>query len=179
MWKNRYADKKQHKKYLDAGVGVPKSFAEFQNMKYNNKKEFEDRQGFYKYISKYPNSSRFYYDLDTELKRRTLIRGTVLPPNKERAYVLPDIDDKKDPNHILKRMMERGLTDDELRKYHQDSIFQVSQWGGIREVYYTAEGICVIHNSSGGRVYKTAWRKEDFGDDVLGIIEVINNENRR
>lgn len=42
MWKNRYADKKQHKKYLDAGVDVPKSFAEFQKMKYNNKKELDD-----------------------------------------------------------------------------------------------------------------------------------------
>lgn len=42
MCKNRYTDKKQHKKYFDVGVGVPKSFAEFQKVKYNNKKEFDD-----------------------------------------------------------------------------------------------------------------------------------------
>ncbi|WAW15445.1 minor capsid protein [Peptostreptococcus equinus] len=34
-WKNRFSDKKQHEKYKNAGVEVPKSFEDYQKMKYN------------------------------------------------------------------------------------------------------------------------------------------------
>lgn len=39
-WKNRYSDKKEFEKYKEAGVSVPKSFDKYQDMKYNNSKEY-------------------------------------------------------------------------------------------------------------------------------------------
>ncbi len=37
-WKNRFSDKKQHKKYKEAGVDVPKNFDKYQDLKYNESK---------------------------------------------------------------------------------------------------------------------------------------------
>ncbi|MBS5595676.1 minor capsid protein [Peptostreptococcus sp.] len=42
-WKNRYSDKKLHEKYRKIyGKDIPKSFEDFQKLKYNNSKELED-----------------------------------------------------------------------------------------------------------------------------------------
>ncbi|MDU5681001.1 MAG: minor capsid protein [Peptostreptococcus sp.] len=42
-WKNRHSDKKLHKKYRKIyGKDIPKSFEDFQKLKYNNSKELED-----------------------------------------------------------------------------------------------------------------------------------------
>lgn len=48
-WKNRYSDKKQYKKYRDVlGSDVPKTFDDFQNLKYNNTKAWGELNRLYK-----------------------------------------------------------------------------------------------------------------------------------
>ncbi len=39
-WKNRHSDKRQHKKYLNSGVEVPKNFDKYQDLKYNDNKTY-------------------------------------------------------------------------------------------------------------------------------------------
>lgn len=53
MYHNRHIDKKQHKKYLKAGVNVPKKFENFQELKYNNDIEYRNLKVHYDIKTKY------------------------------------------------------------------------------------------------------------------------------
>ena len=169
-------NKNQYERYINVlgKDNVADSLDKFMDLKYNNSNAYKDLQGFYKYKNKNPNSDRMCYDIHKEFKELGFRQNKVLLPNKEKAYILPD-DNHKDKYHIMKRMKSRNITDDEVRGYHQNAKVQVSQWQGKSEIYYTNEGVTIVHNSyNGTRLYNTVFRKEDFDEDTLKKLEVIN-----
>ncbi len=180
-WRNRHSDRKKfenYRKLLDDDI--PKSFDDFQKIKYNKGDNYAKVKGFYKYKKSNPNSSQICYEIYTELKNLGINKGNVLLPNRENAYILPDSDAKIDTNHIMKRMNERNITDDEVRKFHKDADVQFNKWKGKRESYYTENGVSVVANTREGiRIYKTTWKKEDLDEDTNKILEVISNYANR
>ena len=73
----------------------------------------------------------------------------------------------------MHRMVERHITDDEIRGYMNQAEIMMVQWGGRRQVFYGHDGVCVITKSGDDWIYKTAWKKEDFDSDTRKILEVI------
>lgn len=130
--------------------------------------------GYNAYIGKYPDSEFKYYMIDYKLKQLGIKKGVVLPPRPKRAFVLPDEKAKKDKYHIMHRMMERNITDDDLEKFMKESKIMFVQWGGLRQAFYADNGVTVITKSSDGWIYKTAWKKNDFDNETIQILEVIN-----
>lgn len=82
---------------------------------------------------------------------------------------------KRDPYHIMKRMMERHITDDNLREYMCDAKAMFVQWGGKRLRFISDEGECVITRAGDDWIFKTAWSKHDFGEETDVILEVMRN----
>ncbi len=124
------------------------------------------------YLKKHPNSSKKYYDIQVTLRSEKLTRGTVLPPIQKQAFILPE--GKREPYHLMQRMLERKITDDEVRKYMQQADIMISQWGGRRQAFYGKEGVSVITKSEDVWIFKTAWKNIDFDENTEKILKVVN-----
>lgn len=166
------ADMRQHKEYRAVlGNDVPKDFEKFREMKYNEPEKFEYAKGLKKYLSQYPTSDKRFYDAGNELKRLGIKKGLLLPAVQKNAYILPS--GKHDPYHIMHRMLERHVTDDEIRSYIRHAKGMFVQWSGNRQVFYGNQGIAVITKSGDDWLCKTAWGKEDFDEETEQILEVM------
>lgn len=130
--------------------------------------------GYHRYLSKYPKSNLNYYTINYKLKEAGIKKGTALPSEFQRAYILPDSSSKRDPYHIMYRMKERNITDDELEMFMRESKVMFSQWNGQRKLYYSDSGAVVITRVNNEWIYKTAWSKHDLDEEAETIIEVIN-----
>lgn len=173
-YKNRAADAKQYETYKQVlGDSIPDNVYAFQEIKYNNPEEWERLKGLKRYLTKYPSSDSRYYDAMQQLKREGINRGVLLPPEPKQAYILPE--GKRDPYHIMRRMLERNLTDDGIRGYMQNARGKFVQWGGRRQLFISDEGAALIAKSEEAWVYKTAWSKHDFDEETERIIEVLRN----
>lgn len=165
-------DKRQHREYRAVlGNEVPKDFAKFREMKYNDSEKFDYAKGLKKYLEQYPTSDKRFYNAQEELKSLGFRNIRLLPPVQKQAFILPE--GKHDPYHIMHRMMERHMTDDEIRGYMKTAKCMLVQWNGARQVFYGKYGVCVITKSGDDWIYKTAWKKEDFDDNTDKILEVI------
>lgn len=168
-----YRDMKQHKEYrVVLGKDIPKDFAKFRDLKYNDPEKWEYIKGLKEYLEKYPSSNKKYYNVAQELKKLGIKNiGVPLPPQKKQAFILPE--GKHDPYHIMHRMMERQITDDDIRSYMNNAHCMFVQWGGKRQAFYSSSGVCVITKSGKDWIYKTAWNSTDFDDSTCTILEVI------
>jgi hypothetical protein len=167
-------DKRQHKEYRAVlGDETPKDFAKFREMKYNNPEKFEYTKGLKKYLDQYPTSDKRFYAAGDRLKKLGIKKGLLLPPAQKQAFILPE--GKHDPYHIMHRMMERHITDDEVRAYMKNAKAMFVQWGGRRQLFVGNNGMCLIAKQDNQWVYKTVWSKYDFGEESQTIMEVLRN----
>ena len=167
--KARYA---QYKSVLGA-ENVPKTLDEFRNVMYNGGEEWTELKQAYRYINANPSAEYKHYLIYAELKSRGINQGVVLPNDNVAAYILKDETSKREPYHIMHRMAERNITDDEVREYKNTAKVMFSQWNGSRRAYYTEDGVSVITKNPEQWVFKTVWRKEDFDENTEQILEVI------
>ena len=178
--KNKSSDKKQYEQYKEVlGVkNVGRSFDKWQEMKYNkteeNVKRYDELKGFFEYKNKYNSAELEHYRIYRDLKSSGINIGIALPANNMPAYILKDENTSRDAYHIMRRMKERNITDDEVRSYKDNAKVMFSQWGGQRRVYYSDMGVSVITKNSEQWVFKTVWRKEDFDNTTEKILEVVN-----
>ena len=166
-------DIKQYLEYKTVlGKTAPKSFANFLDLKYNSG-EWEYTKQLVGYLRKYPGSDKRYFDIQETLKAQGINKGVVLSPVQKQALILPT--GNHDPYHIMHRMAERGITDDEVRGYMKDAKVMFVQWGGQRQMFVSDNGISVITKYGDSWIYKTAWKKSDNDEDTDKIMEAIRN----
>ena len=130
--------------------------------------------GYKKYVEKNPGNGFQHYMVDYKLRELGIKRGTALQAKFQRAYILPDESSKRDPYHIMHRMVERGVTDDMLENIMKTSKIMFSQWNGKRKTFYSRQGVVTIMENNGSWIYKTTWSKYDLDEEALKILEVID-----
>lgn len=173
MIENAGRDIKQYERYKAVLGNEVGSLANFGYIKYNDPKKFEYFKGLKHYLEKYPTSDKRYYDAAEKLKELGIKKGIVLPPVQKQAFILPE--GKKDPYHIMNRMLERNITDDDVRAYMKNAKAMFSQWGGQRQLFVSDAGMCLITKQDEGWIYKTVWSKYDFDEESEKIMEVLKN----
>lgn len=172
MIKHRVSDRKQYEKYKKVlGKYVPDSLDSFQKMKYTDSEKWEYTKGLKSYLEKYPTSDKRFYDVQVDLKEAGISVGVPLPPVNKHAFILPE--GKHDPYHIMHRMMERGVTDDELRSFMSEAKCMFVQWSGARQRFVGENGMVVVAKSDQDWIFKTAWKRDDYDSDADKIMEVI------
>lgn len=179
MVKNRSADIKQFESYklrLTDNPHLPPNIDKFADIKYNNTSEYKELTEHYRYKGRVPEAS--FKDFKTAKAIKEMgAKGTVrVPPlPSQRAYILEDKSSKKDPAHIMKRMWERHITDDEVQSYVDNAIFSVSMFKGTRRTFYSKEGVTVLTQTKDYDgvewIVKTTWNKSDFDEDVDKMIK--------
>lgn len=171
---NQSADRKQYERYSEVlGDNMPDSLVKFQEMKYNKPKEWSYLKGLKRYLERYPTSNKKYYDASLKLEELGIQKGILLPPVQKRAFILPE--GKRDPYHIMKRMLERNITDDDIRGYMSNAKGMFVQWGGRRQLFVGKEGMCLVTNTQDGWIYKTAWSERDYDEESEMILEVLKD----
>nr|DAZ15519.1 MAG TPA: minor capsid protein [Caudoviricetes sp.] len=141
-----------------------------------NIKAYEaDLRGLKKYQEKVTNAELFHYRLNKRLKQEKLIRGYVVPAEKRQAYILEDLS-SRDPAHVMKRMSERNITDDQVQEYVNTALFAVLHYNDTRLAYYSTQGVTVLTKTEDYGdtewIVKTVWSKSDFDENTDKILEV-------
>lgn len=166
------ADMRQHKEYRAIlGNEIPNDFAKFQEMKYNDRERWDYVKGLKEYLRKYPTSNKKFYNAAEELKKLGVKNGVLLPPVPKQAFILPE--GRRDPYHIMSRMLERHISDDEVRSYMKNAKAMFVQWGGKRQLFCSTQGCSVIVKSGEDWIYKTAWKRADYDEETVKIMEVL------
>lgn len=173
MIANAGRDIKQYERYKNVLGKEIGSLANFGQIKYNDTERWEYFKGLKEYLEKYPTSDKRYYDAGKRLKELGIKKGILLPPVPKQAFILPE--GKNDPYHVMKRMLERDITDDNARSYMDNAKAMLVQWGGQRQRFMSEEGMCVITKSGEEWIYKTVWSKYDFDEEAEKIMEVLKN----
>lgn len=140
-----------------------------------NIKAYEaELRGLKKYQEKVPNAELFHYRLNKVLKQEKLIRGYVVPTEKRQAYILEDLS-SRDPSHVMKRMLERNITDDQVQEYVDTALFAVLHYNDTRLAYYSTKGVTVLTKTEDYSevewIVKTAWSKSDFDENTDRILK--------
>ena len=133
-------------------------------------------EAFDRYKLAVPNATYAHFQAYRAIREQGIVKGHVVPIERHRANILPDMSSRRDPNHIMKRMMERHITDDEVQSYVDNAAICVSQYNGSRLVYYSDEGATVLTAAKNYQnvdwIVKTTWRKEDHTPNVFAVLEV-------
>ena len=173
MINNAGRDIKQYERYkkvLGDSIG---SLAEFGQIKYNDSDKWKYLNELKEYIQNYPTSDKRYYDASEKLKELGIKKGVILLPVRKQAFILPTV--SKDEYHIMNRMLERNITDDDVRSYMKNSKAMFVQWGGQRQLFVSDEGMCLVTKQGEEWIYKTVWSKYDFDEDSEKIMEVLKS----
>lgn len=178
MSDNEKRDEKQFAEYQSilGKKQLPKDLASFQMMKYTEPEEWEELKGFVDYKRKVPDGTKAHYQANKEIESQKLNKGIVVPIVRHQAPSVADLSARKDQSHIMKRMAERGIADDEVRGFVNDAKICISQFKGTRLVYYSDNGVTVLTKSTDYAplewIAKTTWGKADFDENTEKIIEI-------
>ena len=173
MVKNASKDVAQYKRYKEVLGDSVGSRAKFGQVKYNDSESWEYLNGLKEYLEKYPISSKKYYDAGKRLEKLGIKKGLLLPKVEKQAFILPE--GKHDPYHIMKRMLERNITDDDVRSYMRNAKAMFVQWGGKRQLFVSDGGMVLITKQGEEWIYKTVWSKYDYDEESVKIMEVLKD----
>lgn len=170
------ANKDAYQKFVKSvGKKNAPTFTEYSKVGYTKSKAYKTLKDLAKYRETVPGADLSHLKLDQALHDQNLIRGKVIPVERKHAYILEDISHKRDPAHIMKRMNERHITDDQVQSFVDNAVLCVSQFKGTRLVYYSDDGVAVLTRTSDYEdvewIAKTTWSKHDFDEGTEKILK--------
>ena len=184
LLKNHNADIKQFNSYksrIADSPYLPTNIDKFIDMKYNNTTAYQELTEHYRYKGRVPEATIDDFKTYKAIKGMG-VKGTIrVPPlPKQQVYILEDKSSKRGPAHIMERMIERHITDDEIQSYVNNALFSITQFKGTRRVFYSEEGVTVLTQTKDYDgiewIAKTAWKKDDFDENTEKMIkEALRN----
>ena len=139
-------DRTEFERYKERlGPEAPKSFSDFQKIKYGNVDKYSDLIGYYKYKGDNPNSNINFYDADKAVKELRVsgqIRatGVVTIAPKDKTIIILNV-------HAVDRMQQRHITIEKAQSFIDGADFVLKQRNGTQYAYYTEEGFTVLDDN--------------------------------
>ena len=162
---NESTDKVQFRNYKERlGEDAPKSFKDFQKIKYDDASEYNTLHELYTYKGKVPEATVEDFKAYKAVKA-TGVMGTVrVPPKHIDASVL-EFKDEHAKNH--------GCTLEDAIKYVKEAKCSVSRkrWDGTHINYYSFDGATYVEDET--NKIKTAFPKSDFDPITKAIMGVF------
>ena len=146
-------------------------------LKYDILKDKKVRDSYEEYIRKYPDSNQDYFMINYSLKEKGIKRvGVALPPKPKEVILANDPSPKcSEPDHIFRRMKERGITEEDLKKFMNEADVMFVQWNGQRQTFRTVHGAVTITKFDDKWYFKTAWSENEFDSKEREILEVVKH----
>lgn len=164
-------DQEQYERYKDVlGKDAPKTFADFQDMKYNNTERWNDTKGLYRYVNKHPESNRTFYEVDKYVKG---LKAEGLVSVKMGAAVKPQpVQFDNIAEHAAKRLVERSITAEQARNYIANAKVAFYQAGGQKRGLLSSEGFAVVNVKL--KKLETAYPANEFTEGMKKIIREVD-----
>lgn len=170
------ANKRKYQEFVKSvGEKNAPTFTEYSDPRYTKSDKFKELKSLARYRESVPDAELYHLRLNETLHQKNLIRGKVVPAVHNPAYILKDKASKREPEHIMKRMLERNITDDQVQEYVDTALFSVLHYDGTRLAYYSEKGVTVLTKTQDYDdiewIAKTVWSKNDFDDNTDMIIK--------
>ena len=142
--KHKNADQKQFENYRSVlGKNAPKTFEDFQTLKYNDSEKWGNLKGLYRYMNENPESNKSFYEANKmlqELRESNQVRAKgiiVKPPVNIKIHTCN--------NHARDRLEERGLSQETAQHIVDNAIFALKQRNGEVFAFYTQDGFAAVN----------------------------------
>lgn len=147
---------------------MPRKFADFQAIKYDNPDAWSDLSGYYKYKGNNPTSNKGLYNGNNAAKKLRAAKkikamGTVTAAPKGRIIVTAN-------THGADDMITRSITQETAQGFIDNALFALKQRKGTQYAFYSSEGYAVLDND--GMLTSVGWLDE--GGKIL-YEEVLKN----
>ena len=165
MGYNESADKAQFENYKNRlGVEAPRSFKDFQELKYSNTVQYDELVGLYSYKGRVPEATKADYTAYKAVKATGVIGTVRVPPEIIDADILT-LNDAHATRH--------GCTLEDAKQYVRTAKCTVrrKRWDGVSINCYSLDGAAYI-NADTMKV-KTAFSEKDFDPITKAIAEVF------
>ena len=162
---NKTADQEQFQRYADRlGEDAPASFADFQNLKYDDPEGYKELTGLYSYKGRVPEATKADYAAYKAVKATGVI-GSIRVPAKPIEVEKLVFKDAHGSHH--------GCTLEDAKSYVANAKCSVSRerWDGLHTNYYSVEGAAYVEDAT--RKIKTSFSKKDFDPMTKAIMEVF------
>jgi len=166
-------DYAQYKEWTDI-VGqknMPKSLAEFQELKYNDNDKFEQLEGFKEYRADNPKATPNDYQKVVKLKEAG-IKGEIHIPPRE----LTNINSYGFDDDHINVERKHNVTEQEAKQFVNNAVVSISKWNGKFERYYSYDGATYV--DCGTKIIRTAYSKNEFDENTIKIFEELNKYER-
>lgn len=164
MLQNKASDQRQFADYRQVlGEDAPKTFAEFQDLKYNNSEGWEDLKYYYRHSGEKPLA---YIKIDRETQKAGIT-------GKGYAYPVEDVDITGWTGHSENRLAQSGLTKDDALQFKQSALAMMKRYPEpeTQYNYYSEDGVLGIKASTG--VVNTVIGKDRFDNNTPRILEAM------
>lgn len=170
------ANKRKYQKFVKSvGEKNAPTFTEYSDPGYTKSDKFKELKSLAKYRESVPDADLYHLRLNETLHQKKLIRGKVVPAIRKPAYILKDASSQKEPEHIMNRMLERNITDDQVQEYVDTALFSVLHYNDTRLAYYSEKGVTVLTKTQDYDdiewIAKTVWSNNDFDEKTDMIIK--------
>ena len=165
MGYNKKADQAQFDDYKSRlGSDAPKTFTDFQTLKYDDAKAYGELCGLYKYKGRVPEATAADYKAYKAVKA-TGINGSVRVPPKHIDTSTLTFNDSHASNH--------GCTLEDAISYIENAKCSVTRkrWDGYHTNYYSFDGAAYVADET--HKIKTAFSSADFDDITKRVMEVF------
>ncbi|MDD2584990.1 MAG: minor capsid protein, partial [Bacteroidales bacterium] len=173
---NETSDFEQYQRYKKLlGDDMPaKSFAEFQELKYNKVDEWRDIKGLYRYLIANPESNKEYYSVNKGIKK--LISEGKVPETIGTAVKPIPVEFLSIQKHALKRMEQRNVTEADARSYINNASVMFKQSNGLKNMYYSHAGAAAVAVEE--KLLVTVFPSSYYDKGAEGIMEVLKNHGK-
>lgn len=165
MGRNASSDRKQFEEYKKLlGKEIPKTFADFQKMKYNEPDRWAFVKSFGGYKRRVPEAEKNDFEKYVAVKKTGIIGIIRVPPAQIDVSKL-EFNDSHGMHH--------GCTLEEARSYVENSLCSISRqkWDGISVNYYSRNGATYINPET--MKIKTSFPMRKFDQMIKAIMEVF------
>lgn len=165
MGYNESADQKQFASYKSRlGKEAPKTFEDFQKVKYDSPAAYNDLCGLYSYKGRVPEATKADYAAYKAIKATGVTGSVRVPPKAIDASALV-FKDGHGGRH--------GCTLEDARGYIKNAKCSITRkrWDGYHTNYYSLEGAAYVSDDEG--VINTAFGSGDFDPLTQSILEVF------
>ena len=146
---------------------MPKTLAEFQNLKYNNPEKWEHLKDFKKYVTRVPEATEVDYEIYKKIKSVVHDGIVRVPADKIDASALTFRDE-----HAARH----GCTVEQGRYYVKTALYSVTKerWDGMSVNYFSTSGATYIDPNT--MQIKTCYGKDNFDASTKKVMEVIHGD---
>lgn len=167
--KSHYAvrDFKQYERWKNiiGEENIPKSLAEFQDLKYNNNDRFEWLKSFKEYRTDNPRATQSDYKKVVRLQEAG-IKGEIHIPPRE----IDDISKYGFDDEHINVERKHNVTEQEAKQFINNAVVTITKWNGKFERFYSYDGAAYVDMEHS--IIRTAYKPDEFKSDTKTILEI-------